>query len=92
MPSSFNIGPLTIHFYGIVIMFGAVAATYLARHEANRRGQNGDLVWDMLAWMLIAGIIGAPAPPLAYPLPGSGKGILFYSGYFIPSPPSPKMP
>lgn len=31
MLSSFNIGTLTIHFYGIVIMLGVIAATFLAR-------------------------------------------------------------
>jgi phosphatidylglycerol:prolipoprotein diacylglycerol transferase len=59
MPSGFNIGPLTIHFYGILIMFGVLAATFLAQREANRQGQNGKLVWDMLVWILIAGVIGA---------------------------------
>jgi phosphatidylglycerol---prolipoprotein diacylglyceryl transferase len=59
MISSFNIGPLTIHFYGIVIMFGVIAAAYLAQREAKRQGQNGELVWDMLVWILIVGIIGA---------------------------------
>ena len=59
MPSGFNIGPLTIHFYGILIMLGVLAAAILGRREADRRAQNGELVWDMLVWVLIAGILGA---------------------------------
>ena len=59
MPSGFNIGPLIIHFYGILIMLGVLAAAILGRREADRRAQNGELVWDMLVWVLIAGILGA---------------------------------
>lgn len=60
MPSQgFYIGPVFIYYYGIILMLGAVAASYLAEREARRRGQNGELVWDALIWVLIAGIIGA---------------------------------
>lgn len=54
-----EIGPLTIRWYGIIIMAGAVAAAVLSDREARRRGINGELVWDMLPWLLIGGIIGA---------------------------------
>ena len=85
MPSSFNIGPLTIHFYGIIIMLGVVAATYLARREANRRGQNGDLVWDMLIWLLIAGIIGARLWHILTPMPSlEAQGVTTY--YYLTHP------
>jgi phosphatidylglycerol:prolipoprotein diacylglycerol transferase len=79
MPSSFNIGPLTIHFYGIVIMLGVIAATYLARREAHRRGQNGELVWDMLVWVLIAGILGARLWHIFTPSPSAeAQGLTTY--------------
>ena len=54
-----KIGPLPIHVYGIILMAGAVAAAWLAEREARRRGLNGELVWDILVWVLIGGIIGA---------------------------------
>jgi len=54
-----SIGPLCIRFYGILIMLGAVAATFLAQYEARRRKLNSELVWDALIWVLIGGIIGA---------------------------------
>jgi len=54
-----SIGPLCIRFYGILIMFGAVAAAFLAQYEARRRKLNSELVWDALIWVLIGGIIGA---------------------------------
>jgi phosphatidylglycerol:prolipoprotein diacylglycerol transferase len=59
MPSGFFIGPLEIKFYGIIIMLGAVAATFLGEREARRRNQDGELIWDALIWVLIGGIIGA---------------------------------
>jgi phosphatidylglycerol:prolipoprotein diacylglycerol transferase len=59
MPTGFQLGPLYIHFYGIILMLGALAAAFLAEREARRRGQNSDLVWDGLVWVLIGGIIGA---------------------------------
>jgi phosphatidylglycerol:prolipoprotein diacylglycerol transferase len=59
MPSSFNIGPLTIHFYGILIMIGALAAAWMSTRQAKSRGINPELVWDMFPWLIIGGIIGA---------------------------------
>lgn len=59
MPNSIQIGPITIYFYGIILMLGALAAAWLAEREANRRGLNGQLAWDGLIWVLVGGIIGA---------------------------------
>jgi phosphatidylglycerol---prolipoprotein diacylglyceryl transferase len=59
MPEGFQIGPLTIHFYGIIIMLGALAAAYMAARQAKRDGRNPDLLWDAFPWVLIAGVIGA---------------------------------
>jgi phosphatidylglycerol---prolipoprotein diacylglyceryl transferase len=59
MPTGFNIGPLFVHFYGIILMLGALGGAWLADREAKRRGLNSDLVWDALIWVLIGGIIGA---------------------------------
>jgi phosphatidylglycerol:prolipoprotein diacylglycerol transferase len=55
----FEIGPLTIRYYGIIIMVGALLATWLAAHEARRKGQDSEAVWDGLIWVLIGGILGA---------------------------------
>ena len=71
MPSAIYIGPLTIHFYAIMIMIGVVAASFLAQREAYRRGQNGALVWDLLVWVLIAGIIGARIWHILTPSPSA---------------------
>jgi phosphatidylglycerol:prolipoprotein diacylglycerol transferase len=59
MPEGFYIGKLFIHFYGVIIMLGAVLAAWLSTVEAKRRGYNPDIIWDVMPWLLIAGIIGA---------------------------------
>lgn len=59
MPTGFTIFGLTIHYYGVIIMFGAIAAAFMSVWRAKKHQQDGELVWDMLPWLLIAGIIGA---------------------------------
>ncbi|HEY44121.1 MAG TPA: prolipoprotein diacylglyceryl transferase [Anaerolineae bacterium] len=54
-----HIGFLYFRFYGMIIMFGAVVATLLARRLLSERGEDTDLVWDALIWLLIFGLIGA---------------------------------
>ncbi len=85
MPSVINIGPLTIHFYAIMIMLGVVAGSFLAQREANRRGQNGALVWDLLVWVLIAGIIGARIWHILTPSPSAiAQGLT--TSYYLTHP------
>jgi phosphatidylglycerol---prolipoprotein diacylglyceryl transferase len=71
IPSVINIGPIPIHLYAIAIMTGVVLAALLAQKEATRRGQDGALVWDMLVWVLIAGIIGARIWHILTPTPSA---------------------
>lgn len=59
MQTGIKIGPVTIYFYGVLIMLGALAATWLSGVEARRRKINPDIVWDMLPWLLIGGVLGA---------------------------------
>ncbi len=65
MPNGFDIPiPFTgqsfhVYFYGIMIMLGVIAAVLLTNAEAKRRGQNTEFLWDMLFWVVLAGIVGA---------------------------------
>ncbi|NLC29240.1 MAG: prolipoprotein diacylglyceryl transferase, partial [Chloroflexi bacterium] len=59
MPQGFNIGPLTIRFYAILIIIGAIAGAWLAARQAKKHGEDSEIIIDMLPWLLIAGIIGA---------------------------------
>lgn len=48
-----------IYFYGILIMLGALAATWLAAYRAKEFDQDPEMAWDILPWALVGGIIGA---------------------------------
>jgi phosphatidylglycerol:prolipoprotein diacylglycerol transferase len=50
---------ITFSYYGMIIMFAAVAAAFLVTRLLKERGEDPDLVWDGLIWALIFGIIGA---------------------------------
>ncbi len=59
MREGFYIGTLFIHWYGVIIMFGALMAAVLSTREAKRRGHDPEIIWDVMPWLLLAGIIGA---------------------------------
>ncbi len=59
MPQGIQIGPLFIRFYALFIITGALIGAWLASKLAEKDGQQSDTIWDLLPWLLIAGIIGA---------------------------------
>jgi phosphatidylglycerol---prolipoprotein diacylglyceryl transferase len=59
MAEGIKIGPLTLNYYGMIIMAGVIAAAVLSYFEAKRRGLDTDIVWDSLPWVVIGGVIGA---------------------------------
>ncbi len=59
MPQGFNIGPLTIRFYAIIIIAGAILGSWLASKLVKRAGRDPEVILDILPWLLIGGIIGA---------------------------------
>jgi phosphatidylglycerol:prolipoprotein diacylglycerol transferase len=48
-----------VALYGVIIVFGAIMGGFIAATEARRRGENPDVVWDGLIWVVLAGIVGA---------------------------------
>ena len=44
---AFSIGPITVHWYGIMIMLGVIMASYIAYREAKRRHEDPDHVWQL---------------------------------------------
>lgn len=50
---------LPIRWYGILVMLGVLAATWVTDREVRRRGKNPEFIYDALLWVLPAGIIGA---------------------------------
>lgn len=49
----------TLYYYGVIIMTGALLGGWLASREAARRGHDPEVVWDLLIWLVIGGVIGA---------------------------------
>lgn len=56
---AFRIGPIAIGWYGIIIVASAVMAALLAEHEARRRGDDPEHIWNAFLWCVILGMIGA---------------------------------
>jgi len=54
-----HLGFLYLRYYGMIIMFGVIMATYVARWMLRKMGKDPEIVWDALTWVLIFGIIGA---------------------------------
>ncbi len=50
---------IMIYYYALIIISGAMLAAALASYESKRRGFDKDIIWDMLPWILVVGIIGA---------------------------------
>ncbi len=59
MAEGIRIGPLTLNYYGMIIMVGVIAAGVLSYYEAKRRGLDPEIVWDSLPWLVLGGVIGA---------------------------------
>src|SRR5215213_6296485 len=58
-PVLLQVGPLTLRWYGILVVFGIIVAAWIASRYVQRRGYDGEAVWDMLIWVMIPGFIGA---------------------------------
>ena len=85
MIDGFALGPLYIRFYGIVLMLGAVAGGFLASYEAKRRGHDPEMVWDLLVYLIIGGVIGARLWHIFTPPPSSiAQG--FTTQYYLTHP------
>lgn len=78
MPDGFTIGPLKIYFYGIIIMVGVLVAVWIAVVEAKRRELDSEIVWDMVPWLLILGIVGARLWHVFTPSQSMGVGPEYY--------------
>src|SRR5512141_2675849 len=71
MTDGFALGPLYIRFYGIILMLGAVAGGWLATVEFRRRRLDPEMVWDLLVYLIIGGVIGARLWHIFTPPPSS---------------------
>lgn len=85
MIDGFALGPLYIRFYGIILMLGALAGGFLATVEVKRRGKDPEMVWDLLVYLIIGGVIGARLWHIFTPPPSSiAEGIT--TQYYLTHP------
>lgn len=76
-PVIFSIGPFSLHWYGVFIVGGAVLAAWVSARYAAKAGENPDHIWNMLAWALIVGIVGARLYHV-FSSPADGLGWEYY--------------
>lgn len=58
MFNDINIGPLTLHMYGLMIAVGFLAALFLSEHWAKKKGLDQDILYGILVCAIIGGIVG----------------------------------
>jgi phosphatidylglycerol---prolipoprotein diacylglyceryl transferase len=75
---AFRLGPLTIYWYGIIIMTAALVGGTIASFEAKRRGENEEHIWNMLMLVIVLGIVGARLYHVFSSPAGSNLGWAYY--------------
>lgn len=58
-PIIFELGPLTLRWYGLLMMTAILVGAWVASHQVQRRGEDSEKFWDMVLWVLIPALIGA---------------------------------
>ncbi|HEX2346682.1 MAG TPA: prolipoprotein diacylglyceryl transferase [Gaiellaceae bacterium] len=57
--STIEVGPLSIHFYGLTLLVAIAAAVAIAGIRWTRRGGDWDLIFRVAVWGVASGIVGA---------------------------------
>ena len=83
-PVIVQLGPLTLRWYGVLIMAGVILAAWVGARHIERRGLDRDSVWDLLLWVLIPGLIGARLYYVFVQSPRGPEGL----GRFLSNPAS----
>lgn len=60
-PIALKLGPIEVHWYGVIIASAVVLATSLAVREGTKRRINSDDIYDMILWALPFALIFARA-------------------------------
>jgi phosphatidylglycerol:prolipoprotein diacylglycerol transferase len=54
-----NLGPFTLHSYGVLLAIAFLAGLWIAGRQAKKAGLDANRITDMAVYVLIAGLIGA---------------------------------
>jgi prolipoprotein diacylglyceryl transferase len=57
--STIELGPLSIHFYGLTLLVAIAAAVWITGIRWTRRGGDWDLIFRVAVWGVASGIVGA---------------------------------
>lgn len=57
--SALHLGPLTLTPFGLIVTLAVVIGTAMTAWMARRRGEDPIIVFDLLGWMLVSGVIFA---------------------------------
>ncbi|WP_146922690.1 prolipoprotein diacylglyceryl transferase [Alkalibacterium kapii] len=68
-PVAFNLGPIEVAWYGIIIVTGMFLAVWLSIREADKLGIREDFIVDLAFWMIPMGLIGARIYYVLFELP-----------------------
>ena len=85
MREGFYIGTLFVHYYGVIIMSGALLAAWMASQQAKKRDLDPEYIWDMMPWLLVAGIVGARIWHILTP-PASMVEVGWTTQYYLTHP------
>ncbi len=58
-PIALRLGPLSVRWYGIIIMSAVVLAVWLGQREARRRGLDPEFMSELALWAVPIGFLGA---------------------------------
>lgn len=58
-PIAFSLGPIQVHWYGVIIGLGIALALWLAMREGEKRGLDKDLFADLMLWAIPISILSA---------------------------------
>lgn len=59
LPQTFSLGPLTFHYYGIIMAFAVASGFYLAKKRIEKYQIEKKIADDIIFWLIIGGFLGA---------------------------------
>lgn len=93
-PIALQLGPIALHWYGVLVATGFLAAIWTASIRARSIGVTAEVLMDFGIWMIVAGIVGARtfyvvghwdefAPNLVEIVRVDHGGLVFYGGFIF---------
>jgi phosphatidylglycerol:prolipoprotein diacylglycerol transferase len=77
-PVAIHIGPLAIHWYGLILIGGVLTGATVAARLAKAAGDDPEHLWNALTWCLLLGIVGARLYHVVSSPQGTDVGLRYY--------------